>query len=418
MGWRITSPAAKESSFGEILQKIIFAQYTNPAAYPPLEHSSRILANDGWQVLFLSISVPETDAIQFPPHQRIETRALSHCPPGWQQKLHYFQFILWTLWWVFRWRPSWIYASDALSCPAALVLNLLTGVRVVYHEHDSPPTSLSASFFIRMVMIARRRLAHRSEICVLPNQKRAEIFAESVGIPLKDRLQKIAVVWNCPSLEEPSAPRSIHSGEDLWVVYQGTIVPPRLPFAVLEALTQLPEKVKLRIIGWETIGHRGYTRELLGKAKQLGLSNRVDFVGVVPHSELLAECRKCDIGLSFMPMKSDDLNEQTAATTSNKPFEYLICGLALLVSDLPEWRTMYVKSGLGLACNPEKSESIAEALRWLLDRPDEMRAMGERGRQKITETWSYEKQFLPVLERMNSNGDEFALAQAEGQSRS
>jgi hypothetical protein len=33
--------------------KILYLQYTNPAAYPPLEHNSRILANEGWQVLFL-----------------------------------------------------------------------------------------------------------------------------------------------------------------------------------------------------------------------------------------------------------------------------------------------------------------------------------------------------------------------------
>jgi hypothetical protein len=33
--------------------KTLYLQYTNPAGYPPLEPSSRILANEGWQVLFL-----------------------------------------------------------------------------------------------------------------------------------------------------------------------------------------------------------------------------------------------------------------------------------------------------------------------------------------------------------------------------
>lgn len=33
--------------------RILYIQYTNPAGYPPLEHSSRILAQADWEVLFL-----------------------------------------------------------------------------------------------------------------------------------------------------------------------------------------------------------------------------------------------------------------------------------------------------------------------------------------------------------------------------
>ena len=35
------------------------------------------------------------------------------------------------------------------------------------------------------------------------------------------------------------------------------------------------------------------------------------------------------------------------------------------------------------------------ALRWFLDHPVEMRAMGERGRQKIATEWNYEMELLP-----------------------
>jgi len=30
----------------DLLKRILYIQYTNPAGYPPLEHSSRILAGD------------------------------------------------------------------------------------------------------------------------------------------------------------------------------------------------------------------------------------------------------------------------------------------------------------------------------------------------------------------------------------
>jgi glycosyltransferase involved in cell wall biosynthesis len=172
---------------------------------------------------------------------------------------------------------------------------------------------------------------------------------------------------------------------------------------MLDALAQSPEKIKLCVIGYETIGHRGYIEELQMTARRLGISSRVIFPGTLKdREELLAWCRKCDVGLAFMPKVSEDINMLAMVGASNKPFDYLACGLALLVSDLLDWRATYVETGYGLACDPDDPESIAAALRWYLDHPLEMRAMGESGRRKIAEEWNYENQFSPVLERMDA----------------
>jgi glycosyltransferase involved in cell wall biosynthesis len=159
--------------------------------------------------------------------------------------------------------------------------------------------------------------------------------------------------------------------------------------------------VKLCVIGYETIGHRGYVQQLQETASQLGLGNRVKFLGAMPtRQELLEWCRRCDVGLVFMPKNSNNINHETMTGASNKPFDYLACGLALLVSDLPDWRAMYVEPGYGLACDPDDPGSIAMALYWLLDHPHEMRRMGEEGRQKVVAEWNYETQFMPVWQRM------------------
>ena len=46
-----------------------------------------------------------------------------------------------------------------------------------------------------------------------------------------------------------------------------------------------------------------------------------------------------------MPLTSDDVNLRTMAGASNKPFDYLARGLALLVSDLAEWKALFVDPG-------------------------------------------------------------------------
>ena len=203
--------------------RILYVQYTNPAAYPSLEHSSRLLAKAGWQVLFLGTGVSGAEALRFPPHDRITVRQMPFCPAGWQQKLHYLRFCLWVLWWTIRWRPRWVYASDLLSCPIVVLLSCLPGLRVIYHEHDSP-AAVSDSAFMHLCLAARRRLARRAEMCVLPNQRRAERFSQEMA-----RKPNVLCVWNCPRQEEIAPPRQPYNGKVLWVLYHGSIVPYRLP---------------------------------------------------------------------------------------------------------------------------------------------------------------------------------------------
>jgi glycosyltransferase involved in cell wall biosynthesis len=390
-------------------RKILHIQYTNPAAYPPLEHSSRILAREGWQVLFLGTGAFGADALSFPTHERIEVRRIRFSPGGWRQKLHYMRFCLWVLFWTLRWKPRWIYASDPLACPIALVLSYFPRFKILYHEHDSPQPDVSGrrsevSQFMRVVLWTRRKLANRALLCVLPNEQRAERFAVETGRSAGDGLSSPIVVWNCPSLEEVSQPRPAHDGGDLWIIYHGSIVPSRLPATVLEAMAMLPEKVKLRIIGYETVGHKSYTRQLQERANQIGITDRVKFIGAVPlRSDLLGWCQQSDVGLALMPKESKDFNQEAMVGASNKPFDYLGCGLALLVSNLPDWREMYVNGGYGLSCDPDDPESIAAALRWFLHHLSAMRHMGERGRQRIAAEWNYEVQFKNVYKWLSDD---------------
>ena len=59
-----------------------------------------------------------------------------------------------------------------------------------------------------------------------------------------------------------------------------------------------------------------------------------------------------------MPKKSEDINMQNMVGASNKPFDYMACGLPLLVTDLPEWTSTFVEPGYARACNPDDTDVI------------------------------------------------------------
>jgi glycosyltransferase involved in cell wall biosynthesis len=385
----VTGPASAH-------MKILYLQYLNPACYPPLEHSSRLLAASGWQVLFLGIGAwgAGADGLHFPQHVRVRVRRLAYCRPGWLQKLHYAAFCIWACGWVIAWRPKWVYASDLLSCPVALLLTWFSGARLLYHEHDSPEHIRERDgWFQRLALWTRSKLAVRAEFCILPNRRRVENFRAEIPAA-----RQVLCVWNCPSREELPALCGASNKAEFWVLYHGSLVPARLPQTVLHAMRELPPQIKLRVIGYETVGSPTFLRDFTTTASELGLLNRLDIIGALPlRSKILEESHGCHVGLSLMPTCSCDRNEEAMAGASNKAFDYLVSGLAVLVSNLADWRSMFVESGYGLHCVPEDADSIAAALRWFFEHREDTRMMGLRGRNRIISEWNYETQFAPVF---------------------
>lgn len=375
-------------------KKILYIQYTNPALYPPLEHSSHALAQRGWRILFLGVETAN-QKLRFPPNPLISVKQLPSCSEGWRQKIHYLLYSLWVIYWYFHWRPQWIYASDWLSCPVTLIISLLShNCKIIYHEHDSPPGA-SRNLFERCFHYSRRRLAGRCERCVLPNRDRVLLFADEFN-----DCARTVCVWNCPRREEASSARVLRAKKELRLWYHGTIVPARVPIALLNALAMLPRVVTLHVVGYETSGSLGYKELLREKAHQLGIEERVVFLDCMPRSALLSRSREFDVGLSLIAKDGASANRRYLVGASNKPFDYLAAGLAVLVSDLPGWENLYVKPGYGLSCDLNHPTSIATKLYWCLENLSTVVEMGERGRERILSEWNYECQFQPVLEQI------------------
>ena len=241
------------------------------------------------------------------------------------------------------------------------------------------------------------KVANRAEFSVLPNEKRIEIFKAETRTT-----KPVICVWNCPSSEEISQPRNGSHSDDFWLLYQGTIVPQRLPCSVIDALASLPPNVKLRIIGYETIGHQGYVESLQQRALALRVHDRVEFLGAIPQrSAMLEWAKRCDAGLALMPRTSDDLNLVVMVGASNKPFDYISAGLSLIVSGLPDWRATFVEQGLALECDNDDPASIASAVLQLIEKPNRRRQMSSRGLRKLLKAWNYEMQFRPVIKLLS-----------------
>ncbi len=375
-------------------RRALFVQATEPGAYPPVINAALLLAEDGWEVTVLGAPI-EGKRLAMPLHPRIRLDAIAARSTHVMTKGAYAAYCLRAVSLAREVRPTLLYASDPLGALPGLLAARLAGSRprLIYHEHDSPNAQGDLNALVR---VSRRRIMTVSGQVIFPNAARAAAVAED----LDSDQRNLAIVWNVPRRREiVSAPRCDRA--KVVVYYHGSINPILLPPEAAAACASLAGRVILRIVGYET-GDGGYVARLehdFGKAAEGGL---IDYRGQIPRDELLKEAAKADIGLAALPMDSTNLNLKALAGASNKVFDYMAAGLPVIVSELPDWRAMFVDEGHALAADSSDAKALAAAIGRLIDDPALRAAMGEANRQRIANDWNYDTQFAPILSFANS----------------
>ncbi|MCG3175523.1 MAG: hypothetical protein MOGMAGMI_00456 [Candidatus Omnitrophica bacterium] len=377
--------------------KVLYLQYTSPRRYPPLLRSARIFRAKGCSVVFgVPSFVDPAENASLAAEADVDVRPLRAGRDS-ADKAGYVCFVARAEGLIRRERPDWVYLSDLYTTPAGLFAP--RAVRLAYHEHDAYSTG-EPSAWVRALLKARAALCRRADLVVVPNRERLRILQEETGADPA----KCSCVWNCPSVTEVPASRPLAREVTgvLRIVYCGTIVPERVPEALLGAL---PENAWLDLVGYETIGSPGYARHLVSLGQALGAGRRVSWhEPVTRRKELSDYISGADAGLALLPAVTHDINLRHMLGASNKAFDYLACGVLPIVPDRPDWREVFVDPGYALAASVDGPAGLSGALAWIAAHRTEVSDRARAGQARILSDWNYEKQFAPVAARMIPGG--------------
>jgi len=145
------------------------------------------------------------------------------------------------------------------------------------------------------------------------------------------------------------------------VVYTGDIKARRNLKNVIAALPDLPG-VHLAVVGvpFVTGPLAGALSEAAG---QLGVADRFHLVNPVAPEEVVAFVASATVGIA--PFIGGIVNHELSLP--NKLFDYLLAGIPVAVSDLPEMGRVVRQYGIGHVFDPLNPGSIAQAIRQVLD---------------------------------------------------
>ncbi|MBM4760888.1 glycosyltransferase family 4 protein [Bacillus sp. B15-48] len=85
-----------------------------------------------------------------------------------------------------------------------------------------------------------------------------------------------------------------------------------------------------------------------------------------------------------------------------KMFEYMSAGLPVIASNFPLWKEIVEKNRCGICVDPLNTQEIADAMKWVINHPDEAKLMGENGRKAVEKIYNWETESQKLIELYNN----------------
>jgi glycosyltransferase involved in cell wall biosynthesis len=210
----------------------------------------------------------------------------------------------------------------------------------------------------------------------------------------KDRIHKIPLFVKSPVDIDKSLPSDTDGGgnqgrQKNLILFAGQLIRGKGVDLLISALSNLKNDFKAMIVG-----SGNELLKLRNQAEDLGISDKVTFVGRVPQEELAKYYREA--ALVVVPSRAPE----TFCLVGPEAMSYGTPVVGVDVGGITEWLKDNVNGLLVAGYNPE---ALSEAIDRLLSDPDTARRLGERGRVDYENKFhinSYGKQFSSLIESL------------------
>lgn len=248
-------------------------------------------------------------------------------------------------------RPDIIHANDWQALVAAAAAKAAAGSSIVYDSHELASEEHADNWLWRLV--SRR---HTCEIETRYIREACAVITVSDGIAatLQDlyALPELPlVIRNTPAYQAvvPSA-----TTPPIKLLFHGIMKDGRGIEPLIGAMPMLP-KHRLTLRG---DGAPHYLAKLRALTESLGVAGHVKFEPAVPYDEVVSSAASSHIGVFCAPLDT----RHNRFAMPNKAYEYIMAGLAILVTDHTELAKLVREHRCGFTAIESTPRAIAEAL--------------------------------------------------------
>jgi glycosyltransferase involved in cell wall biosynthesis len=262
------------------------------------------------------------------------------------------------------------------------------GKKVIFDAHEDVPVQILGKHWIPKPL-RRIPAAGAAAMEALAGRNLDGIVASSDIIGARFPPEKTAVVRNYPLISELEAQDALAYGERPFVFYfVGAIAEIRSAVEMVDAMALLPESLDARLL----LAGRFSPPSLEEKLKKRPGWARVEFVGWHSRVQVRNALARCRAGITLCYPLRNYIEQQPT-----KIFECMAASVPMVASDFPVWREVIDGAGCGVAVDPQDPSSIAHAMQFILEHPEEAEEMGKRGRQAVLSKFNWESEAEALL---------------------
>jgi len=280
---------------------------------------------------------------------------------------------------------------DPELLPWAILLKKIKRVKIIYDIHENVPKDilnkkwipvhLRKSFFALYKKIERLLLPSVDWI-VLAEDSYKEDY----------RYDNVSVIKNYTLIPKIIYKRNKSCWRSPRLVYAGSISERKGLFRMIEAVKEIKENfgdINLKIIGKINEKTEIEAKKMI---KNYHLEKEIHLKGRMLYSEILNILKSSNIGINIPLPAPNCIN-----SLPTKIFEYMTAKIPIIISDFPLWKKIVEENECGICINPQNQNDFVDAVKYLINNPDEAKKMGENGRRAVIKNYSWEREGKKLL---------------------
>ncbi len=360
------------------MKRIIISVTNDLVANQRVHRVACTLQEEGANILLVGRQLPNSNPIIGRTYSTHRMRIPINKGP-----LFYAFFNIWLFFYLLFQKADGLVSNDLDTLPANFLVAKIKHIQLVFDSHEyftEVPELIDRpqikAFWLIIEKIFLTKIKYGYTVC----ESIANVYKEKYNIQL-------VVVRNLPFRKnKENVTTELKIGHDKKIIiYQGTLNVGRGIELMMETIRFLDNVI------FVIAGDGDIAEKLRKKAIQLGLGEKVTFLGRMALNELHQYTIQADLGMSL----EENLGLNYYYALPNKLFDYIQAGVPVITSDFPEMAKIVRDFNIGLSTNERDPVKLASIISEMLTN-NELRTTWKQNLERASEElcWEKEKQVL------------------------
>lgn len=257
------------------------------------------------------------------------------------------------------------------------------GKKVIIDMHEDHPSYIAEADYIPM----RKLVAYLYEKLEVYAVRRFAGVVTTRQV-INERLAKynkhIQMITNFPRLATNYKGHKKSDDNTTVIAFAGAINEKWCQKLIVQAIENF-DNIKYLLAGPVSDSYLNVLKSMKGWEK-------VEFLGEVPFSKVCEMYENASVGVAVYQY-CNNMGGKEGNLANTKLFEFMNYGLPCICTDFRLWKQIVEQEEkCGICVNPYSLEEMTDAIKYLIDHPDERKQMGENARRAAEKTYNWECQ--------------------------